>query len=108
MVALLRRSDASRLPADGSAHPREVARAINSLIDGRAENRGTVTLASGTTETTINSPIFGINTVIVLVPTTSAGAAIAWWQEPSVQRGTVLLGHDAPGTDVEFRWVAVG
>lgn len=81
---------------------------MNAILDGRTENHGAVTLAMGTVETVIRSPIFNAHTILNLVPTSDAAAAIAWWQEEVADRGAITIGHDAPGGDVEFLWTAVG
>lgn len=103
-----RRSDIARLPVDGSASPREVARSVNALYDGHSENHGAVVLLMGTTETRIVSPIFSAHTIIILIATDAAGAALAWWQKEVDQKRSVTMGHDAPGSDVTMLWVAVG
>lgn len=103
-----RRTDLSRLAADGSAPAFEVARTVNALIDGRSENHGLVTLAVGTTLTLIKAPVFTVNTVINLVPTSAAAAAVAWWQLELLARGAVRIGHADPGAAVQFRWTAHG
>lgn len=103
-----RRTDVTRLPIDGSARAAEVARAVNALYDGHSENHGAVTLAAGTTETRISSPIFSAHTVLILVPTSADAAAIGWWQQDVDEKRAVTIGHDAPGIDVEFLWVGIG
>ena len=103
----LRRSPDERLPIPGG-NPEAVARVVNRLVDGQSANVGNVTLASGTTSTVIRAPIFRASTVLVLVPRSSAAAAISWWQETNADKGAITIGHSAPGADVPFSWLAVG
>jgi hypothetical protein len=103
-----RRTDSARLAADGSARLDQVARSVNLLLDGHLECHGKVTLLAGTTETSIKAPVFTANTVIVLVPTDAASAALSVWQQEATTRREVIVGHDAPGANAEFLWVAVG
>lgn len=95
-----------RLPVVG-ADPIAVARVVNRALSGQLQNVGEVTLASGTTETVIRSPIFRATSVLILVPLSSAAAAISWWQD-SRARGSITVGHSAPGSDLDFAWVVCG
>ena len=103
-----RRTDITRLPVNGAAPLHEVARIVNALIDGKSENHGVVTLLNGTTETVISSPLLNPHSVINLVPTSAAAAAVAWWQKDATIKRTVVVGHADPLADLEFFWVAVG
>lgn len=102
-----RRSDVTRLPTTGGS-PAEVARVVNSLIDGHHESHGAVTLAMGTTSTVIRSSIFSAHTILQLTPTSPEAAAVAWWQMDVDEKRSVTIGHDSPAGDVAFLWVAGG
>lgn len=55
---------------------RAVAEIVNGIMNGKTNNTGTVTLATGNaTTTTINDARIGINSVILIVPTSDAAYA---------------------------------
>lgn len=83
------------------------ARALMQVMRGKLNVTGETTIFDATTETIVRDPDFGIDTVLVLVPTTAAGAALAWWQA-GTGKGTVTVGHDAPDDPLTFRWIALG
>jgi hypothetical protein len=94
-------------PAPGPANPAQVARIGNELRVGHLDNLRTVTLAAGATTTTLNDPRIRPTTVPLLVPRSSAAAAVTWWLA-SRGRQSLVLGHDAPGSAVEFSVVLLG
>lgn len=58
-------------PAGGS--PREISEVVNNLMNGKSNNTGTITLATGNaTTTTIYNERIGYNSVILLTPISSA------------------------------------
>ena len=60
-------------PAGGT--PREVSEVVNNLVEGKSNNTGTITLATGNaTTTTINDERIGYDSIILIAPVTeSAG-----------------------------------
>jgi hypothetical protein len=60
-------------PAGGT--DRQVANRVNQLIEGRSNAIGEVTLAAGTTTTTVNRAIINANGAPFLVPQTANAAA---------------------------------
>ena len=57
--------------------PREVSEIVNNLVEGKSNNTGTITLATGNaTTTTIYDERIGYNSVILLMPT-SANAVLS-------------------------------
>ena len=65
-----------KLPFQGG-NPRDVAEIVNNLVEGKINSTGTVTLATGGAETTtIVDRRIGPDSVILLMPTTVAAAAI--------------------------------
>ena len=55
--------------------PREISEVVNNLVEGKSNNTGTITLATGgATSTTIYDERIGYNSVILLMPTTSASS----------------------------------
>lgn len=66
-----------RLPPFGG-DPRAVAEVVNNIMDGKTNNTGTVTLATGwATSTTITDARIGIDSVILVIPSSDAAEADA-------------------------------
>ena len=65
------------LPVNGSDDPREVARVIRNLVDGKVNSTGTVTLTASTTTTTVSDQRAGGDSVILLMPRTANAATAA-------------------------------
>lgn len=64
-----------RLPPQGS-DPRNVAEIVNKIMDGKTNNTGSFTLATGgATSTTINDERISADSVILLMPTDDVSAA---------------------------------
>jgi hypothetical protein len=85
----------------------EQQRILADVRSGKVKCVGSVTLATGATSTVLRDALFGRDTAVVLVPTSAAGAALAWWQSDQAA-GSVTLGHDAPAGDLVFLWIALG
>ena len=67
------RSDMYRKLAWTGGNPREVAEIVNNLVEGKSNNTGEITLATGNaTTTTINDERIGYNSIILLTPISSA------------------------------------
>jgi hypothetical protein len=66
-----------RLPPFGG-DPRAVAEVVNNIMDGKTNNTGTVTLGTGwVTSTTITDARIGIDSVILVIPSSDAAEADA-------------------------------
>jgi hypothetical protein len=63
-----------KLPPQGGT-PRDVAQAVNLLIDGKTNARGSFTLATGTTTTTVTDLRAGEDSIINFTPITANAAA---------------------------------
>lgn len=64
------------LPLTGGT-PRDVAQAVNSILQGKINSVGTVTLTAGAGTTTVNNPLVTANSFIDFRPQTANAAAIA-------------------------------
>lgn len=87
-----------------------LARTINELLKGRANNTGTVTLTAGTTTTTVTNNVFQSTSVPVLMPTTAnAAGALATTYVSSRTTGSFVLTHaNAGSTDRSFLYLFWG
>jgi hypothetical protein len=64
-----------KLPMVGGT-PREVAEVVNNIIEGKSNNTGEITLATGNaTTTTIYNERIGFNSIILLTPISSAAGS---------------------------------
>ncbi len=63
-----------KLPLQGGS-PREVASAVNLIMDGKVNSTGTFTLTTSATSTTVTDFRAGTNSVILLMPTTANASA---------------------------------
>lgn len=64
------------LPPTGGT-PRDVAVAVNAILQGKINSVGTVTLTASATSTTVSDPRVTMNSVILFAPQTAHAAAIA-------------------------------
>ena len=63
------------LPYQGGS-PREISEVVNNIMNGKTNNTGSVTLATGgATTTTITDARIGYDSVVILVPTTQTSAS---------------------------------
>ena len=84
------------------ATPREVASAVNLLIDGKSNNRGTFTLAANATTTTVTDLRSGSESVILFTPMTATAAAE---NGPGPRRGGGdTVASKAPGVERRDVW----
>jgi len=66
-----------KLPMVGGT-PREVAEVVNNIIEGKSNNTGEITLATGNaTTTTIYNERIGFNSIILLTPISAAAGSDA-------------------------------
>ena len=70
------RSDMYRKLAWTGGDPRQVAEIVNNLVEGKSNNTGEVTLATGNaTTTTIYDERIGYNSIILLTPISTAAGS---------------------------------
>lgn len=99
------------LPLTGGT-PRDVAQAVNSILQGKINSVGTVTLAAGAGTTTVNDPRVTANSFIDFRPQTTNAAAIA---NPYVLKSNITEGvsfvithaNDA-NADKAFCYIIIG
>lgn len=70
------RSDMYRKLAWTGGDPRQVAEIVNNLVEGKSNNTGSITLATGNaTTTTISDERIGYNSIILLTPISAAAGS---------------------------------
>lgn len=90
-------------------HRREIATALNLMLQGRLNVTYAVTLLDTTTSTTIDDPRIWAGTVPVLVALNAAAAAVLPTVYVSSRAvGTLTLTHADPGSDAEFAVLLIG
>jgi hypothetical protein len=94
------------LPPIGASVP-ELERVSRDTIQGYLNVAGEVTLVAGTTSTILEDSLFTTTTEVLLIPRDAAGAAISWWLQQRMA-GRIIMGHDAPGSDILFGYIAIG
>ena len=57
-------------------HRRNLAVALNGVLDGRTNSAGTLTLTEGATSTVVSDVRVGTNTIILWMPTNAAAAGV--------------------------------
>ena len=92
--------------------PREVAEVVNGLLDGRANNTGTVTLTANQATTSVTDYRAGPQSVILLTPLTSnaaaeVGAGGMYISARTKQSFTLTHANNAQ-TDRDFAYIVVG
>lgn len=96
-----------RLPPFGGDQ-RAVAEVVNNIMDGKTNNIGSVTLATGgATTTTITDARIGVDSVIVLSPTFDASSLNQYISSTST--GSAVITHAANSTSSrKFKYIVVG
>lgn len=91
---------------------RRIVTAVNNILRGKTNNVGTVTLTANSATTTLTDIRIGINSVILLQPTTAnasaeIGAGAIYFGTPG--DGTVTINHaNNAQTDRTFNYAVVG
>jgi hypothetical protein len=71
------------------ALPREISEVVNNLMEGKSNNTGTITLATGTNTTTLYDERIGYDSVILFAPASASASNIALpygaWQDSTDQ-----------------------
>ena len=69
--------------------PREISEVVNNLVEGKSNNTGTITLATGTNTTTLYDERIGYDSVILFAPASASASNIALpygaWQDDTDQ-----------------------
>lgn len=95
-----------RLKTEGES-PRDVARTVNLILDGKINSVGSVTLGTGTTTTLVADFKCSVNSKVFLTPASASAAAAAPWVTAAKQQFTIT--HDsATATDRTFGYVVLG
>lgn len=97
------------LPAPG-AEPRQVALAVNQLLDGKVNSTGSVTLNVSSSSTTLSDRRIGVATVVVLMPTTlNAATALSTTYITARTAGECTIQHGAyAAADMVFDYALLG
>lgn len=99
------------LPAAGGT-PREVANAVNQVINGKINSVSEVTLTAGASSTTVNDPLVSKSSGFLFSPRTANAAAIAtpYVLEANITDGvSYVITHVNNGnTDKIFRVAVLG
>lgn len=86
-----------------------LARTINNTIAGHLNVVGEVMLASGTTETRIDDPRIGAQSLFMWQALSATGAALVptlWYKTRGVRYA--IFGHAAPGADTWIEYAVLG
>lgn len=96
-----------RLPPFGGDQ-RSVAEVVNNMMDGKTNNTGSVTLATGgATTTTITDARIGIDSIILLMPTFDASSLNQYIS--TVATGSAVITHAANSTaNRKLKYIVVG
>lgn len=98
-----------KLPPEGGS-PRDVASAVNLLIDGKNNAKGTFTLTASTTTTVVNDARAGEDSVICWTPTTfNAADHMNELYVSARANGSFTLTHTSKiHTDMTFVYTIIG
>lgn len=97
-----------RLKTEGGL-PRDVARTVNLLLDGRINSVGEITLSTATTTTVASNYFANVNSKVLLMPqSANAAAALATtWVVPAAR--SLTFNHaSSTATDLSFGYVLLG
>jgi len=94
------------LPKEGGS-PRQISEVVNNIMEGKINSTGEFTIASNTTETTVNDRRASVNSIILFTAIGSTGSH----SEPYVKtrsNGSFVVGHQNDGHDHDFGYVIIG
>ena len=91
------------------ATPREISEVVNNAMNGKTNNTGSITLASGgATSTVIYDERIGFDSVVLLTPTTLNAAGYAYYVDTNA-KGSITIRHAANIiAGRTFRYLVVG
>jgi hypothetical protein len=89
--------------------PREISEVVNNAMNGKTNNTGLITLATGgATSTVIYDERIGFDSVVLLTPTTSGASGYAYYVDTNA-KGSITIRHAANSTAGRtFRYLVVG
>ena len=96
--------------SDEKDHRARIVDAINNILKGKLNNGGELTLTANSATSTLTDIRIGIDSVILIQPTTAnAAAALANVYFGTPGDGTVTVNHaNNAQTDRSFRYVVIG
>ena len=95
-------------PSD-EGHRRNLAVALNGVLDGRTNSAGSFTLNAGTTSTTVEDHRTGTNTIILWMPTNAAGAGeLSGMYISDRTAGEFTITHGSAAADSDFDYLLFG
>ena len=92
---------------DGGSSPKDTAVVIQNLMEGKANNRGEITLLAGSTTTTLTDDRIGPESQIDLMPLDANAAAENWWISGR-GNGTATINHANNALVRLFQYAIVG
>lgn len=95
---------------DEKRHRRDIAQWTQWANQGHLQNTGTVTLRASQTTTTVTDERVSVNTVPLILPTTSsAAAAVPTTWVSTVTTGSFIITHSSTAAvDKTFRYALLG
>jgi hypothetical protein len=96
---------------DGPGWRRRISVMVNQLLIGGGDNVSTVTVQSGTTTTAITDYRIGPTAKVVLIPESSAAAALIFngsTYVTAVQNELATIYHASQGSDITLGYVVAG
>ena len=92
------------------AEPRVISEVVNGILNGKINSTGTVTLATGTTETTVYNERMSSDTVVIFSPRTlNASAETDHTYVKTKNDGNFVFGHrNVSHTDITFDYALLG
>lgn len=95
------------LPTTSPAGWFDVQQRINDLLQGKSNNTGRATIASGQTAATITDTRISGQSTLLLMPLDAEAAAVQWHAATGDGTATITA-LAATGADAEFRYVVIG
>ena len=92
---------------DVEEHRRLIVNSLNNVIEGKINSTGSITLTDSVTTTDLEDDRIGIDSVILLMPTTS-DAATENIYFTAQDKGTVTLNHTSDVTSRIFKYIVIG
>ena len=91
------------------ANPREISEVVNNLVDGKSNNTGSITIATGgATSTVIYDERIGFDSFVILTPTTSGASGYDYYVDSNA-KGSITVRHAANSTAGRtFKYIVVG
>jgi len=99
-----------RIWTDEKDHRARLSDAINNILQGKTNNRGSITLTASSATSTLSDKRIGADSVILLQPTTAnAAAELATLYFGTPGDGSVTINHaNNAQVDRTFKYVVIG